>query len=449
MKRILAQCVKELVQFRRDRLTLALAFLLPLLTLFIFGFAIRLESKNIPLVVQDFDRSKLSNTYIERLFATNQFQPVRWSGNDPARDALDQGIAKAVVIIPPDFSRRIKSSKATTVQVLVDGTDANNARVIRNSIQATTNFFLQSAGLQQNNQNNNQNQSDTDSATNQILNRNSQNSPASDNSNFANRFSDPQSQPNPTGAALNRINPNQSSQTVTHSGDVQIQPVAGNTGLVGTVTAHVRLWFNPGRKESLYIVPGVYAVVLWIFPSLLSAIAMVREKEKGTILQVYASSLTATELLLGKALAYIIVGLCIALIVIGLGSLIFQVELAGDPTPLLLGIPIYLSASVMFGLLIGVRSSNQNSAVQAVSLVGFLTAFLLSGFIYPLSNIPFHLSLVPNIIPARYFIIVTRDAFVRGIGWAGVWFDILMIIVLALLCFNVARRVLSRMQLPD
>jgi ABC-type multidrug transport system permease subunit len=490
MKRILAQCVKELVQFRRDRLTLALAFILPLLTLFIFGFAIRLESKNIPLVVQDFDHSKLSNTYIERLFATNQFEPVRWSGSDPARDALDRGIAKAVVIIPPDFSRRVKSNKVSTVQVLVDGTDANNARVIRNSIQATTNFFLQSVGLQQLGNQSNQSQADAGSSTNTSQNLQSQSassnlsssnsrvqtatssvdvnrgnslqspantttsgiqSPSSSNQTNLNT-TDPgnaQTQLNTDNRGFNSLSLSQSSQNAIGSGNVQSQSGANNAGAIGSVTAHVRLWFNPGRKESLYIVPGVYAVVLWIFPSLLAAIAMVREKETGTILQVYTSSLTAAELLLGKALAYVVVGLCIALLVIGLGSLIFQVELAGDPTPLLVGTPIYLGVAVMFGLLIGVRSSNQNAAVQGVSLVGFLSSFLLSGFIYPLSNIPFPLSLIPNIIPARYFIIITRDAFVRGIGWAGVWFDVLMVMILGLFFFNVARRALSRMQLPD
>jgi ABC-2 type transport system permease protein len=250
---------------------------------------------------------------------------------------------------------------------LVDGTDANNARVIKNSIQATTNFFLNNDGLQ-------------------------------------NGFQ--------------------------------------------KVTAHIRLWFNPGRKESLYIVPGVYAVALWIFPSLLAAIAMVREKEKGTILQVYTSSITASELLLGKALAYVLVGICEAVVVMGLGGIIFQVGFAGDPTPLLIATPIYLGVAIMFGLFLGVRSNNQNSAVQGVALIGFLTAFLLSGFIYPLSNIPFPLSLVSNIVPARYFIVITRDAFVRGVGWAGIWFDLIMIILIGLLLFNVARRLLSKMQLP-
>uniref|UniRef100_B8HLB7 ABC-2 type transporter n=1 Tax=Cyanothece sp. (strain PCC 7425 / ATCC 29141) TaxID=395961 RepID=B8HLB7_CYAP4 len=367
MKRILSQCQKELAQFRRDRLTLALAFVLPLMTLIIFGFAIRLESQNIPLVVQDFDRSNLSQNYVDRLFATNQFTPVRWSGNDPVR-AVDAGIAKAAVIIPPEFSRQIKVGKTVDIQVLVDGSDANNARVIKNSIKATTQFFQRTENLIPSTQ---------------------------------------------------------------------------------KIQARTRLWFNPGRKESLYIVPGIYAVILWIYPALLSAIAMVREKEKGTILQVYASSISAAELLLGKALSYLLVGLGEAIAIMVLGSLIFSLGLAGDPTPLLLGTPLYVGAAVMFGLLLGVRSSTQNAAVQGVALVGFITALLLSGFIYPLNNIPFPLSLLSNIVPARYYIEITRDAYVRGIGWAGVWFAIVMITVIGLFFFNVALRVLSRMQLAD
>jgi ABC-2 type transport system permease protein len=99
--------------------------------------------------------------------------------------------------------------------------------------------------------------------------------------------------------------------------------------------------------------------------------------------------------------------------------------------------------------MLGTRTNNQNAAVQGVSLVGFLTALLLSGFIYPLSNIPFPLSLLPNVIPARYFIEIARDAYVRGTGWTGVWFAVIMILAIGMFFFNVARRVISRMQLPD
>jgi ABC-2 type transport system permease protein len=381
MKRILSQCRKELAQFKRDRLTLALAFLLPFMTLIIFGFAIRLETKNIPLFVQDFDNSPLSRAYTERLFATNQFQPIHQSrfpslnfSKNPQsyfsnpQQVIDQGLAKVAVVIPPEFSRRIKSDVPSQIQVLVDGTDVNNARIIKNSIQATTKFFLSNSGLQS--------------------------------------FPD-------------------------------------------KIITHIRLWFNPGRKESLSILPGVYALILWIYPSLLTAIAMVREKEKGTILQVYTSTLSAEEFLLGKALAYLVIGIIEAVFVMSMGSIIWQLSLAENPIYLIFGTLIFLLDSIMFGLLIGVRANNQNAAVQAVALLGFLTALLLSGFIYPLNNIPFPLSLISVFVPARYYIQIARDAYVRGTGWAGIWLAMLMLILLGLFFFNAARKNLKGMQLSD
>jgi ABC-2 type transport system permease protein len=369
MKRILAQCQKELAQFRRDRLTVALAIILPLITLLIFGYAIRLETKDIPIVVQDFSITPSSRNYVAQLFTTNQFKSVEWSGQDPVKDAIDKGIAKAAVIIPPDFERQIKAGQPTTVQVLIDGTDANNARLIQNSIKATTNSYLNSSGLA------------------------------------------------PTNITL--------------------------------IDTNTRLWFNPGRKESLYIVPGVFGVILWIYPSLLAAIAMVREKERGTILQVYTSSLSAAELILGKLLAYFVVAMAEAFFVITLGTLLFSLRFAGDPTPFFLGTLIYLATSTMFGILIGTRAANQNAAVQGVATIGFLTALLLSGFIYPLSNIPFPLSLISAVLPARYYIELSRDAFVRGTGWPGIWYAPLAIALVGLFFFNVSRKVLHRMQLPD
>ncbi|MDK3155712.1 ABC transporter permease [Kamptonema cortianum] len=148
-RRILSQCRKELAQFQRDRLTLALAFILPLMTLLIFGFAIRLEVQNIALAVRDYDNSPLSRAYIERLFATRQFQPVRTAelSSIHPETIIDRGKAKALVLIPPDFSRQIQSGFPVDVQILVDGTDVNNARIIKNSLQATTQFFFKTNSL--------------------------------------------------------------------------------------------------------------------------------------------------------------------------------------------------------------------------------------------------------------------------------------------------------------
>ena len=369
MKRVLSQCVKELNQFRRDRLTVALAFLLPLAVLLIYGYAIRLEAKNIPLSIQDLDNSYLSRTYTAQLFATNQFEPAPLIDGSPTV-AIDRGIAKATIIIPPDFEQTIKSRQPATIQALVDGTDVNNARIIQASLRATTQFFIRSNNL----------------------------IPAS--------FQDP-------------------------------------------IDTNVRLWFNPGRKESLYIVPGVFGVILWVFPSMLSGIALVKEKEQGTIAQVYASDLSSIEWLLGKELAYLLIGFGEALIVITVAILLFNLRLRGDPTTLFVGTVVYLAASVAFGLLVGARAANQTAAVQGTAIAGFLTALLLSGFIYRIDNIPFPLSLISKILPARYFIEITRDAFVRGTGWSGIWYAPLMIALVGLFFFRTAAKVLSKMQFSD
>lgn len=136
---------------------------------------------------------------------------------------------------------------------------------------------------------------------------------------------------------------------------------------VSPVGVQTRLWFNPGRKESLYIVPGIFGVILWVFPSMLTAIALVREKEQGTIVQVYASDLTATEWLLGKELAYITIGLGETLVVLTVAMLLFGLRVQGDPTPLLAGTLIYLAAAVAFVLLVGARATNQTASVQGTA----------------------------------------------------------------------------------
>lgn len=369
MKRVISQCIKELAQFRRDRLTVALAFVLPLAVLLIYGYAIRLESKNIPLSVQDLDNSLLSRSYVERIFASQQFVPRPLIEGSPGL-TLDRDQAKAAIIIPPDFSQSIKEHHPVAVQVLVDGTDVNNARVIQNGIRAATQFFLRSSQL----------------------------------------IPD------------------------------QAQP---------QVVTDTRLWFNPGREEALYIVPGIFGVILWVFPSMLAAIATVREKEQGTIVQIYASDLSAAEWLLGKELAYVVIGLGEAVLTLTVAAILFGIRVRGDPTTLVVGTLLFLLAGVAFGLFVGVRAGNQTGAVQGTAIVGFLTALLLSGFIYRIDNIPFPLSLVSNVIPARYYIAITRDALVRGTGWAGIGLAPVAIALIGGFFFLMATRILHRMQFSD
>lgn len=366
MKRLIAQCQKELKQFVRDGLTVALAFVLPLLSLMLFGYGVRLEIKNIGLVVQNFDKGTLSADLVDRIYNNSQFEAHPWHGKHPLESAMDKGYAKAAVIIPPDFSRTLRSGRQARFQVIVDATDVNNARVIKNGILATTNRFVVDNRLTENN---------------------------------------------------------------------------------SILDSNIRLWFNPGRKESLYVVPGAIAVCLWIYPSLLAALAMVREKESGTILQAYASSITAVEFIGGKVLAYMIIGICEAIFLIVISMLCFDIQFVGDPTPYIIGTLFFILSAVSFGTMIGTRTNSQSAAVQAVATGGFTTALLLSGYLYPIRNIIYPLSYVTVLVPARWFVQLSRDSFVRGGGWVYDWYLPVFLAVGALFFFNIARRNIGKMQL--
>lgn len=357
---IKVQVAKELDQFRRDRLTVALAFVLPVAALLMYGLATRLEATNIPVAVSNCDYGKSSRELVDRIYATVQFVPQRASSE--LLQPLDRSEARAVVTIPPDFSRNIAAGRPATFQVVVDGSDVNNARVVKNAMLFTARDYELRQGL-----------------------------------------------------SLRKP-------------------------LVRPVT---RLWYNPGRKESLYIVPGAMALILWVFPALLSTIAMAREKEQGTILQVYASNLTAFEFMSGKALAYLIVAfgefLCLTLV----GMIVFGLRLKAEPITFLVCTFLYLGAGVLFGLAAGTRANTQMAAVQIVANVGFLGAMLLSGFIYPLRNIVYPLSLVSYMVPTMYYVLIARNEFVRGGNWLSLWYAPLFLLGFDLLLL----RAVSRMKM--
>ncbi len=379
MKRVLAQCSKELAQFRRDKLTVALAYVLPTVAIVLYGFATRLEAKNIPISVINYDVGTLSREYIAALFENGQLVP--YSGNDlgerlsqntgireNAMRSLDRGEAKAVVIVPPDFSRDIKAKRQSPVQVIVDATDVNNARVIKNSCIATTQYFLMSHKL------------------------------------FEERH---------------------------------------------LIVPQIRLWFNPGRKESLFIAPGSIAVFLWIFPCLLATLAIAREKEQGTMLQLYASSITSFELIAGKALAYLLIAITQAVVLITSSLFLFDLSFVGSLPAFALALLLYLACSVCFGLLGGSRVNSQSAAVQLVATAGFTTSLLLSGFLYPLRNIAFPLNFLSMIVPARYFVEASRNFFVRGADMISQAHILIVLAAAALILFLGASRVLHRMQIGD
>jgi ABC-2 type transport system permease protein len=224
---------------------------------------------------------------------------------------------------------------------------------------------------------------------------------------------------------------------------VQQRGSAVQRPLVRTAT---RLWFNPGREPTKFYGPGALVLTLSIFPTVIAALAMSREGEQKTILQAYVSSITAHEFLIGKILAGMTIGLAQLALTFTLVFTLFGLRLQGDPMPLIVSGVLYLFCVVSFGTLVGAALPSQAAAVQAVGLGAFLFAFLLSGLIFPVENIPPALRWISNLVQARYFIVVVRDAFLQGGGWPAVGWAVPPIGIIGLVFYALAWLTMRRMQ---
>jgi ABC-2 type transport system permease protein len=363
MRRIFAQARKELTQITRDRLALALALVLPLIILLLLSNAIALTVTDLPLVVQDFDSSPQSRGLIDAFRASITFYVTGWPPDKSAEEALTSGTAKAVLIIPAHFGRDRLTRSSTEVQVLVDATDANTAKLIQGYATQITRAFAQ--------------------------------------------------------------------------GDSPATPLVG---------ARMRLWYNPGRESRKFYAPGMFVLGISMFPPLLAALAMSKEGEQKTILQVYVSSVSAHEFLLGKIGAFMVIALCEWLLSLLALITVFGLSFAGDPTPLIVGTILYAFCVASFGTLIGAAIPNQAAAIQAVALGGFLLVFLLSGLIFPVENIPAGLRWISNIVWGKYYITIVRDALLQGGGWPAVWLSVLMIAIIGSIFYFVAWLRMRHMQ---
>jgi ABC-2 type transport system permease protein len=214
----------------------------------------------------------------------------------------------------------------------------------------------------------------------------------------------------------------------------------------GLVQTAIRLWFNPGLSSKKFYGPGVFVLAISMFPPLLAGLAMAKEGEQKTILQVYVSSISAHEFLLGKVFAFMTVALAEAVIMSGFLFTYFGLALAGDPTPVLIATILYTFCVASFGTMIGVNIPNQVAAMQAVALGGFLLVFLLSGLMFPIQNIPIGLRWISNFVWGRYYIEIVRDALLQGGGWPAVWYKVIFIGMIGSVFYGLAWLGMRKMQ---
>ena len=365
MRRILAQARKELTQLVRDKMALALALLLPCTQLILMGTAISLTVSDLPIAVQDLDGSPASRTLIDAFRGSNTFRIVPFSVDKQPETAFTSNLARAALIIPERFGRDIARGVSSPVQMLIDASDSNTARLLSGYAAEVT-------------------------------------------------------------AAWN----------TDHGGGASVAPVQ----------AAIRFWYNPGRSSKKFYGPGIFVLGLSLFPPLLASLASAKEGEQKTILQVYVSSISAHEFLLGKILPFVLVSFCECLLLLTLLFTYFGLNFAGDPTCFIVATMFYAFCVCSFGTLIGSAIPNQQVAMQMVMMGGFLLVFMLSGLIYPLQNVPVQIRWLSNFIWGRYYIDIVRDALLEGGGWPAQWWKVVIIAFTGSAFYGLAWRNMRRMQ---
>jgi ABC-2 type transport system permease protein len=366
MRRIFAQSRKELTQIIRDWRTLALALVLPLMLLFLLSSALSLTVSNLPIIVQDLDDSPASRDFIDAFRASITFSVVAWPVDKQPELAFASNAAHAALIIPEHFGRDMARGLDSPVQLLMDASDANTAKLVAGYSGQIARAFHKQA--------------------------------------------------------------------------------AGSSGTEPVQTA-IRFWYNPGRSSEKFLAPAIFVLGLSMFPPLLASLAMAKEGEQKTILQVYVSSISAHEFLLGKILAFMAVAVAECLLMLIPLFTYFGLSFAGDPTPFIIATVLYAFCVAAFGTMVGAAIPNQVAAIQAISFGGFLLVFLLSGLMFPIDNIPAGIRWISNFVWGRYYIEIVRDALLEGRGWPATWFKVVIIGIIGGTFYLIAWRTMRRMQL--
>jgi ABC-2 type transport system permease protein len=207
--------------------------------------------------------------------------------------------------------------------------------------------------------------------------------------------------------------------------------------------ARIRVWYNSELKSRNYIVPGLIAVILMIIAALLTSLTIAREWESGTMEELLSTPLRPAELVLGKLSAFFTLGLVDMITAVFAGVFIFGVPLRGSGLLLFGSGCIFLFGGLAWGIFLSAATRNQLLAYQAGLLTTFLPAFMLSGFIYAIDNMPVAIQAVTYIIPARYFVTLLKGIFLKGIGLEALWWELLLLIVYAVVIFAAATRKLK------
>lgn len=353
MRTIISLVKKEFLQVLRDRKLLPIVFLAPIIQLILFGYVVSTDIKNLPLVVQDSDKSALSRRIAQRFENSGVFKIVDYIDNDrQIIESLDSGKASLAVVIPPGFSNDVNASRKPQLEIVMDGTDSNSAT---------------------------------------------------------------QAQADAVGV-ISSINAELISEKLSKN--------SAFSANISSVSSPTRVLFNPNLKSVNYMVPGLIGLILTLTTTMLTSLAIVKEKEHGTLEQLIVSPIKRYQLIAGKILPFVIIGFIDVILIVAAGKFWFGTPFRGRFLLLLVLSGVFLFTTIGQGLLASTISQTQQQAMMT-SWFFLFPAMLLSGFVFPIENMPKIIQYVTYLIPLRYFLVIVRGIFLKGIGIRILWEQVL------------------------
>lgn len=366
--KVLAMARKEFIQIFRDFRSLYMAVLIPIVLIVLFGYALKLDVESVKTGILDQNQSYESRKFVSQLMASRYFV-VQALARDvrQLQDLVDSSGVALGVVIPIDFTKRLKSDQRAPLQVVVDGTNPNRATIIIGYL---------------------------------------------------------------TGI-IQRYNGNLVLQSVRELGLAQAPR---------PVEHRMRIWFNEELESKNYIIPGLIAVIMMIVGAMMTSLIIAREWERGTMETLLSVPILPQEIVVGKILPYFLIGIFDLLMVIVLARWGFGIRMKGSLGFLLFSSAVFLYQALALGILISTVTKSQLVANQMGVMITFLPTFLLSGFIFPIANMPVVIQYITYVIPARYFISIVQGIYLRGVGMEHLWPNLLALAVMAVVLTSLAFR---------
>ncbi len=368
LERIRQMLIKEFIQILRDPKMKGVIFLMPVIQLVIFGYAVTTDVRNLRTAIHDMDNSVSSREFIARIAGSGYFEVIAHVDRAArAAQMLDHAEAQVVLRIDRGFHADLVANRTPTLQVIVDGTDSNTAGIALDYIGQIVNDFSADILI----------------------------------------------------ARINRLR--------------------GHSPPVASVELQPRAWFNENLESRNFYVPGVIAIIVMLITLMLTSMAVVREKEIGTMEQIMVTPITSTEFILGKTVPFALIGFADVALVTIVGVLWFNVPIRGNLLLLFGATALYLMTTLGVGLLISTVSQTQQQAMMSTFFFYF-PAVLLSGFMFPIANMPTLIRWFTYLNPLRYFLVIVRGIFLKGIGPAVLWPQMFALAVMGVILLWVASR---------